>query len=289
MTTLTVRPAPERTSAARRLPLLLAAIAVGAAAPTWLVDGVLTGPAAMNGSARGTAVVVLLVAVPLLVVATFRDGLAARAVAVGATAYLLYNAVLFCFATPFNRLFLLYVAMLGLAAATLLVLLMHTDLTRLDGRAVPARAVAAYLWVVVVLNALAWLAKIVPGLRGDLPPEFLDGTGLTTNPVFVQDLGLWLPAIAWIGYAAWRRLQVGYFLASAALVFWTVEAVGVAVDQWMGHRADPSSTVVSLAVVPGFVVLAVLSAAMLWLSMRWTRAPGPRAPAPSAPAPGPRS
>ncbi|RYP83527.1 hypothetical protein EKO23_18875 [Nocardioides guangzhouensis] len=289
MTTLAVRPAAHRATADRRLPLALAVVAVAAAAPTWLVDDVLTGPAAMNGSARGTAVVVLVIAVPLLVVAAFRDGLATRAVEVGATAYLLYNAVLFCFATPFNRLFLLYVAMLGLAAATLLVLLLRTDPSHLDGRSVPARAVASYLWVVVVLNALVWLSRVVPGVRGDLPPDFLDGTGLTTNPVFVQDLGLWLPAFAWIGYAVWRRLQVGYFLASAGLVFWTVEAVGVAVDQWMGHRADPSSTVVSLAVVPGFVVLAVLSAAMLWLSLRWTRAPGPRAPAPSAPAPRPRS
>jgi len=271
-----------------RLPLALGVVATAAALPTVLLDGVLTGPAAMNGSARGTALVVLLVAVPVLVVAALRDSPLARVAEAGATAYLLYNAVMFCFATPFNRLFLLYVAMLGVAAATLLVLLLRADVSGIDGRAVPVRTVASYLWLVAVLNALAWLAKIVPGLRGDLPPAFLDGTGLTTNPVFVQDLALWLPAIAWIGYAVWRRAPWGYFLASAALVFWTVEAIGVAVDQWMGHRADPESTVVSLSVVPGFVVLAVLSAVALWLSLRWTRAPAHRAPAPSEPAVAPR-
>ena len=67
-------------------------------------------------------------------------------------------------------------------------------------------------------------------------------------------------------------------------MFWTVEAIGVAVDQWMGHRADPESSVVSLTVVPGFAVLAVLSGVALWLSLRWTQAPGRRAPAPSEPA-----
>jgi hypothetical protein len=249
----------------------LAGVAVVAAAPTLLVEDLLTGPAAMNGSARGTAAVVLLAAA-VLVAASTRPGPVARVVEIGGTAYLLYNAVLFCFATPFNRLFLAYVALLGLAAATLVVLLpgVRADL---DGHRVPARAVAAYLWLVVVLNALAWLRVVLPALTGDLPPDFLDGTGLTTNPVFVQDLALWLPAFAWIGYAVWQRRPEGFRLASAGLVFWTLEAVGVAVDQWAGHRADPSSEVVSLAVVPGFLVLAVLSAGMLVVSLRWaTRA-----------------
>ena len=37
------------------------------------------------------------------------------AVWMGTAAYLTYNAVMFCFATPFNRLFPLYVAMLSLS------------------------------------------------------------------------------------------------------------------------------------------------------------------------------
>jgi len=30
---------------------------------------------------------------------------------------------------------------------------------------------------------------------------------------------------------------------------WVIESVGVAVDQWFGHAADPASTVASAAVV----------------------------------------
>jgi NADPH-dependent glutamate synthase beta subunit-like oxidoreductase len=43
-----------------------------------------------------------------------------------------------------------------------------------------------------------------------------------------------------------------------ALVMWPIESVGVAVDQWWGHAADPTSPVASVAVVPGFVGLALV-------------------------------
>jgi hypothetical protein len=58
--------------AARFRSLLLAVVAVGVALPTLLIPGVLTGPDAMNGSARGTALVIVLLAVPTLVLATRR-------------------------------------------------------------------------------------------------------------------------------------------------------------------------------------------------------------------------
>src|SRR5450756_1609948 len=47
----------------------LAVVAAIAAAGTALVPGVLRGAAVMNGSARGTALVVLLIAVPALAIA----------------------------------------------------------------------------------------------------------------------------------------------------------------------------------------------------------------------------
>jgi hypothetical protein len=91
---------------------------------------VLTGPAAMNGSARGTALVALVVAVPLLVAALIgvrRGSVRSIPVWTGAVAYLLYNAVLFLLATPFNSLFLLFVAMMSLALWTLITVLRDVD------------------------------------------------------------------------------------------------------------------------------------------------------------------
>jgi hypothetical protein len=268
------RPRQATQSATRSENLLAALLAVAstAAAIGTLLPDLLQGPAAMNGSAKGTALVVLVVAVPLLVVSVVRSGhgsLRFRAAWIGTVAYLAYNAVLFCFATPFNRVFLPYVAMLGLAGWSLGMLVARSWDIRVDGARVPARGIAVFLWVVVVLNTGAWLAQILPGVVGALPPDFLDGTGMDTNPIFVQDLAFWLPTMAWLGWSLWQRRDRGYLLASAGLVYWLLEAVGVAVDQWWGHRLDPGSDVVSLAGSVGFAVMAVVTAVPLVLSFRW--------------------
>ncbi len=248
----------------------------GTAAVTGLVTvavpGLLRGPAVMNGSARGTALVLLLVGVPVLgwaLRAAVRGSARAEVVCLGVLAYVAYNAVLFLFATPFNRAFPLYVALAALTFWAVVAFLAGYDRSALPTR-LPAGPIAGYLWAVTGLNTLAWLARIVPGLLGT--PTFLDGTGLPTNPVYAQDLAFWLPLYAVVAWLLWRGRDWGYLLGGAVLVMWPIESVGVAVDQWWGHRADPSSPVASAAVVPMFLALAVIGLVPLVAYFRaWRR------------------
>lgn len=277
----------------RRTRLLCATVAVlvvVAAVPTFVVDGILNGPPVMNGSARGTALVMVAVALPVLVlgmVTSARGTPLGAAALLGALAYLTYNATLLVYATPFNELFLAYVALLGLSFWTLVSALLDPRPPLLTD-ALPARGIAAFILVVVVLNALAWLRLVVPDL-GEDPPGFLAGTGLTTNPIHVQDLAFWLPAMAVVAVLLWQRRPSGLFLAGPGLVFWVIESVGVAVDQWFGHSADPGSDVATTAGVVLFAVLAAATAVPLALWLRAvagrTRHPGgpPRTPAARTP------
>jgi hypothetical protein len=262
-------PTPEAARTAQRsasLPIVrlsgvLALVTSAACLVNLLVPDLLGGTEVMNGSAKGTSLVALVVGVPLLAAAAWQTHLGstrALVVTTGVIAYLLYNSVMFLFATPFNQAFLLYVAMLGLAvwalaASTVVVYSRVAELA-----ADPPWWVPAYMWLVVVLNGTAWLARVLPATLDDDPSEWLSGTGLTTNPVIVQDLALWLPVMAWLGWGAWKARPPLVALASAGLVFWIVESLGVAVDQWWGHRADPASQWASAAVVPMFVSLAVI-------------------------------
>ena len=260
----------------RHLSAAVAALVVVAAVPTFVVDGILNGTPVMNGSARGTALTMFALALPVLMVglvASTRGSVRGRAALIGALGYLTYNATLLVYATPFNELFLAYVALLGLSLWSLVSALLD-PLPRLapDSR-LPARGIAAFILTVVALNALAWLRFVVPDL-GEDPPGFLDGTGLTTNPIYVQDLAVWLPALAIVAVLLWQRRPAGVFLAGAGLFFWTIEAIGVAVDQWFGHRADPTSDVATLA---GVVLFVVLAAATLVPLVLWLRAVPSRA------------
>ena len=259
----------------------LGLVTLAATAGTLLVPDVLRGTDVMNGSARGTALVALLLGVPTLVLAMHAAAVgSARGVFVwfGAVMYLAYNAFLLLFATPFNQLFLLYVAMAGLALVTGIALVSDTDLralVRCCDKRMQVRLIAVYVGVVVTTNAVLWLAAVVPPTFSSDPPGFLDGTGLTTNPVYVQDLAFWLPLMGVAAVWLWRRYTIGYLLVGGGLVMWVLEGVTIAADQWFGHRADPASDVVSTAAVPGFLVTALVTLSILVVFLRHVR-PAPR-------------
>ena len=143
----------------------------------------------------------------------------------------------------------------------------------------PVRPIAVYLGATVGLNVLAWLSRIVPATVSDRVPELVEGMGIATVPTYLQDLAFWLPLIAVGAWQLWQRRPWGYVISGATLAFWTLEAVTVAVDQWLGHRADPLSNIASDAVVMPFAVLAVVTALVLWSFLRHVAEyPGPTAP-----------
>ena len=256
--------------------LALASALTAFAAGAWTLwdDGLLGGPAAMQGSARGTSLVVVALGVPVLlasVLAVRRGSEMALVGWAGATLYLVYNAVLLLFLTPFNGAFLLYVAMLGTALWSLGSLVTSPevwDLGRRVASTAPVRGVAAYVWVVAGLNALLWLANVVPALGDPHPTPMLAGTGVTTNAIYVQDLAVWLPLMAVAAAWLWRRQARGAVVVLAGLGLWCIEAVSIAVDQSFGVAADPSSTVVSTALVVPSLVLAVVGLVPLWVLLR---------------------
>lgn len=257
------------------LSIALAVTAVVAAGGSLFLPDLLGGAAVTKGNLRGTAVVVLGVAVPLLLAAMVvaaRNSARGTVAWAGAVAYLIYQGVLFCFATPLNSLFLAYVAFLGAGLWAGIALLRQVDLWALQARVderMPARLVGGALLAFVTLNALAWLARIVPTVGDPNPVAVMAGSGLLTSAVWVQDLAFWMPAAVLAGVGMWRRTGQGLLLCGALLTFYVVECVSVASDQWWGYAADPNwPDWASLSAVPMFLVLAAVTAIPLALYYR---------------------
>ena len=244
-----------------RLAGVLAAVTTVACLANLLVPDLLSGTAVMNGSAKGTSLVALVVAVPLLLVSSWRAKIGsthALVLATGATAYLLYNSVLFLFATPFNQAFLLYVAMLGLAAWSLVGLSLALW-SRVDELATDVPWwVPAYVWLVVALNVTAWLARVVPATLDEDPTAWLDGTGLTTNPVIAQDLALWLPVMAWLGWGVWKARPPLVALAAAGWSSGSWSSSASPSTSGGATRPTPRRRGRRPAAVPMFVALALV-------------------------------
>jgi hypothetical protein len=273
-----------RSAAAYRLSGALGVVALAASSTSFFIPGVLGGPAVSQGNLRGTALVIMVIAVPALFISMYfasRNSARALVVWLGAVGYIIYQAVLLLFGTPFNSLFLIYVAMLSLGFWSAVALVRRIDLAAFSARFdenLPARGIAIYAAVLALINALVWLRTIVPAILSDSPDAFLEGSGMTTNPVFVQDLALWLPLLTAAAWWLWKRRPWGELIVGAMLVMLVLESVGIAADQWFGAMADPSTPFASMAAVPLFLVVAMVGAVPLFFYFRHLDAGGARAP-----------
>ena len=243
--------------------VVVAAIAAGF---SFFSPSILTGAPVAIGCLRGTALVILVAGLPVLVAAMTRTAHgSARGLVVwlGTLGYLLYQAVMFCFAAPVNKLFLFYIAYLGLAIWSIVSLLCSTDLigyrARLSPR-LPARFIAGFALTLAVLNAYAWLASIIPAVLSTEPSTLVQDTGLLTNPVYVQDLAIWLPLLVTSALATWRRETWGLLVTGAMVAMFVLESIGIATDQWFGSLAAPLSSAASMSMVPTFAVAALITA-----------------------------
>ena len=250
-----------RFSAAYWLSSLLAAVTLIQSAVGAFYPQIFRDPAMTVGNARGTDVVILFVALPVLIISMVlsrRGCPRAQLTWAGALAYIAYNAAIFAFATAFNPLFLLYVATLSLAVWSLGALLSEVEVEAIRANfvaTIPVRFFAGYLVVISLLFLLTWLKQIISALFASSPPAFLAGTIMLTSPVHVLDLGFLLP-LGFVGAIwLWQRKSWGYLLAGLLMVMMTIETTSIAVDQYFGHVHAPAA---SPDAVPLFIGLTVI-------------------------------
>lgn len=265
---------PPFGSAAYLLSVLLVVDAIVATIASLGWPDLIHGPAVSVGSLRGTALVVLVVALPVLVasmVAARRGAGLAVVGWLGALGYVTYQGILFLFGSPFNGLFLFYVGMLSFGLWAVIALVPRVDVAafaaKFDGRT-PVRAIGGFLVVLAGAFYLLWLRAIVPALFDSEQPAFLVGTGMITGAGQVIDLSFALPITVLAAVTIWQRRTWGYLLGGVMLVMLGIESVSIGVDQWFGAMADPDSPVVSAAMLPAFLVIAAIDFALLWLYAR---------------------
>lgn len=222
---------------------------------------------------QGADVVTLALALPLLLVSMAlarRGSTRGTLLWLGAMAYVTYQYG-YTFAYAWNRLFLVYLALLSVSAFTVARALILTDPADVAGRfdtATPHRAVGGFLWFVGGALALMELAMIIPTIfTGDVPQIVID-TGHVTSPVFILDLGLVVPLMllggSWIrAGAAW-----GYVAAPVLLVKGTAEGLALLAGNLFAVVND-GKTDGPLNVL--WAAIALGCATMLWLLLRHVR------------------
>jgi hypothetical protein len=200
---------------------LLLAVAAGVGL---FVPGIYKDDTAFAATAfRGTDLVSLAVALPVLAGSLWlarRGSRRALLVWLGALVAIAYT-YLYTFAIAWNRLFLVYVALLSLSLFTLARALVAVDANELAGRfgdRTPVRSVSAFLWLIGGMLGLMELAQVMPALIAGQVPDVVLKTGHPTGVIYILDLGLVVPLMLLAGHWLRQRRPVGYIAAAILLV-----------------------------------------------------------------------
>ena len=220
---------------------------------------------------RAQDAVTLLLA-PLLVL-TYRrarsGSLTAHIVMVGLFAWLAYSYAHQAFGVPFNAMFMVYVALLGLAGyATLDGLLCVDALAVVESFArAPLRAADWFLTIAGLGVAVLWLSDILPALPEGLPTNL--HLAELPNPTWVIDLAWIIPWALGAAFMLKRRhpaapivagvLLTMLLILSAAMLAVTPAALAA------GLGGDPATVAQLIAFT---IVFGALGAAEAWLLIR---------------------
>lgn len=197
-------------------------------------------------------------------VGAWRGSGRARQLWIGTLFYFLYAYAVYGFAVHFSRLFVAYVAVLGLAFWTLVA----ARSVRVPPRASPAGRVRTFAASVLIATgaafALLWLSELFPATLSGTPPRSLEIAGLVTNPIYVVDLAIVLPGMIVVGVAALRGRERGLSLVLSGLTFSVLMGLSIIAASILMLIAGDTSALVPLlgvTVVVGVSVWAAVSCA----------------------------
>ncbi len=184
----------------------------------------------------------------------------------GLAMYSAYSYLLYAGFVHFTRLFPLYLLAFGcsvFATVAGLVIIDPRRLRRELGHHAPARDAGTVLVALGALFALLWLSEFGPHVVAGTTPEAVTAAGLPSNPVWVLDLGMVLPAMVITGVWLRRGRPLGYLFAVPLLTFGVAMSsaiLGMFVALWLaGEPLEPVAVaMVALVLVAETVVAARL-------------------------------
>jgi hypothetical protein len=186
----------------------------------------------------------------------------------GLLSFTVYNYAIYAFSIHFGALFLVWVAVLGLALFALIGGLTALRMSTVKGRlaAAPVRLPGWFLIVIAMLFVMLWLSEIVPDLVAGRGSTSAADWEVPTNPVHVLDLAFFLPAVFVSGVLLLRRHRFGYTTAPAQLIFLELTCLPILVTPVVANARghDPGWSVL--------VPIGVIAAATLVVLWRFLRA-----------------
>lgn len=224
------------------------------------------------GNNAGSDLVTLLIALPLLAIATrmfLRGSLRGQLLLLGTFGYFVYYGAGYALgAVAFNELFLVYVATFSLSVFGLVAAFASVDRRRLAlvVESFPRRFVGRFMIASGVVTLAIWLMEPVGSLlTGDVPKRLGTHTTLFTHAL---DIGVIVPAAVLAGVLILRRHTLGYVVAFSLLVLEallmplitiaTIVQIELGLDFTPGEVVGPVAGFSTFALLAGYLVFDML-------------------------------
>jgi len=267
---------PKQLRTAYWLSVAVTVLMTACTAAGLFVDGLYRDNTLVTSAWKGTDLVTLALAVPLLVwaLAAVRRG-SARAVVVWVAmlAYASYNYAFYLFGAAFNALFLGYVALFALSLYALVFLLPRLDVAAIKqafSPKMPRWPVVGYLLFTAAGLGLLWTGWAAASAVAGTVPQPVIETGHPTAVVFALDLSLIVPTLVLGGVWLLQRRAWGYLLAAVYCVKGAVYGLALTSSSVWAQRAGIESAGAQVPLWAGLTVLALVACAVVFANLRGT-------------------
>lgn len=170
---------------------------------------------------RGTDLVTLFIAIPLLIGITFfwkKKSIKRNLLLAGVLSDFLYYSASLAFGVSYNRLFPVYILLFSSSFFAFILSIKNIEINSFRDKILenmPRRGIAVFM-IFAGLSVFVWLIEIVGAVLSGKPPIGL-GT-YTTEPTYVIDLGIIAPSAFTCAFLLIRNNTLGYVFAEILLV-----------------------------------------------------------------------
>jgi hypothetical protein len=254
---------------------ILAGAAAAVASLAGFIPGVYRDPQVVIAQSHGFDIgnLIGVVILGLGLAWSARGSVRGRLVATGALGYLLYSFVTYAFLIVLNAATVLYIAVLGFGAWSLITgfaAVHEQEADQLVAGHLHRRVTAGFMIVIAALFALTWLREIVGSVVSGQLPASLAAAGWPMNPVYVLDLGFVAPVVVLGGSRLFRGKPGGGRIAVPFLVFLSLLSSSVLLMTIFMAIGGQS---LSMPLIAVFVGALGVSAALAWVALRTQRQP----------------
>lgn len=212
-------------------------------------------------------------AIPALIISFMiaRKGvLKARLFFMGVTLYILFTYTIYTFFAMYNRLYIVYVAIMGLAFYTLILSLKQTDKIKVKALFkdnYPNKLVGGFMVTAASLMTLFWLKTILPTLLfNEFPTENL-GQSTTLVP-YAIDLAFVLPLAFTMGIKLYRKKAEGYIFGTVLPAFLVFMMAAVFSKGLMLTITNTENAVPAMVMMGSFSIVALVITRINYIFMR---------------------